>query len=78
MSLLIPLPVEGERESNINEALRCDEQLTDYNRRFSGERRPVSFYYFVMFFSLHKHLKSNIERDFLLIFFLTGRNFVVH
>ncbi|KAL3994603.1 hypothetical protein ACH3XW_22380 [Acanthocheilonema viteae] len=44
VNLLIPLPVEGERESNADEALRCDERLTDYNRRFSSERRPIIDY----------------------------------
>nr|CTP81275.1 BMA-DRN-1 [Brugia malayi] len=44
VNLLIPLPVEGERENSADEALRCDEQLTDYNRRFSSERRPIIDY----------------------------------
>uniref|UniRef100_A0A1I7VWP3 E3 ubiquitin-protein ligase RNF170 n=1 Tax=Loa loa TaxID=7209 RepID=A0A1I7VWP3_LOALO len=44
VNLLIPLPVEGERESSADEALRCDERLTDYNRRFSNERRPIIDY----------------------------------
>lgn len=45
--MLIPLPMEGERENNADEALRCNERLTDYNRRFSSERRPVSFFTFL-------------------------------
>uniref|UniRef100_A0AAF5PY57 E3 ubiquitin-protein ligase RNF170 n=1 Tax=Wuchereria bancrofti TaxID=6293 RepID=A0AAF5PY57_WUCBA len=44
VNLLIPFPVEGERENSADEALRCDEQLTDYNRRFSSERRPIIDY----------------------------------
>uniref|UniRef100_A0A915PNJ5 E3 ubiquitin-protein ligase RNF170 n=1 Tax=Setaria digitata TaxID=48799 RepID=A0A915PNJ5_9BILA len=44
VNLLIPIPVEGERENSADEALRCDERLTDYNRRFSNERRPVIDY----------------------------------
>ncbi|VDK67483.1 unnamed protein product [Litomosoides sigmodontis] len=44
VNLLIPLPVEGERENNADEALRCNERLTDYNRRFSSERRPIIDY----------------------------------
>lgn len=39
----MPLPLEGEREDNIDEAVQSDIQLNEYNRRFSGEPRPVSF-----------------------------------
>uniref|UniRef100_A0A2K6VFC8 E3 ubiquitin-protein ligase RNF170 n=1 Tax=Onchocerca volvulus TaxID=6282 RepID=A0A2K6VFC8_ONCVO len=44
VNLLIPLPTEGERESSADEALRCDERLNDYNRRFSNEGRPIIDY----------------------------------
>ncbi|VDK29593.1 unnamed protein product [Anisakis simplex] len=38
---MIPSPRDGERETNADEAQTCDIQLNDYNRRFSGEPRPV-------------------------------------
>ncbi|VDM98984.1 unnamed protein product [Thelazia callipaeda] len=44
VNLLIPHPTEGEREDNMDEAVRCDQQLTDYNRRFSSGRGPMIVY----------------------------------
>ncbi|MCP9261896.1 E3 ubiquitin-protein ligase [Dirofilaria immitis] len=43
VNLLIPLPTESERENSADEALRCNERLTDYNRRFSNDARPVNY-----------------------------------
>ncbi|VDN59496.1 unnamed protein product [Dracunculus medinensis] len=40
VTLLIPCPIEGEVESNSEEAGLNDNMLVEYNRRFSGERRP--------------------------------------
>uniref|UniRef100_A0A915BXV5 E3 ubiquitin-protein ligase RNF170 n=1 Tax=Parascaris univalens TaxID=6257 RepID=A0A915BXV5_PARUN len=44
VSVLMPLPLEGEREDNIDEAVQSDIQLNEYNRRFSGEPRPLVDY----------------------------------
>ncbi|KAM3719191.1 E3 ubiquitin-protein ligase [Dirofilaria immitis] len=44
VNLLIPLPTESERENSADEALRCNERLTDYNRRFSNDARPIIDY----------------------------------
>ncbi|VDM48208.1 unnamed protein product [Toxocara canis] len=44
VSVLMPLPLEGERENNIDEAVQSDLQLNEYNRRFSGEPRPLLDY----------------------------------
>ncbi|MFH4975114.1 hypothetical protein AB6A40_001823 [Gnathostoma spinigerum] len=44
VSILMPMPVEGERENNTIGAAECDSQLNDYNRRFSGESRPILDY----------------------------------
>lgn len=38
----MPKVVQGERESNVDDAIRSDTQLNEYNRRFSGASRPVS------------------------------------